>query len=417
MITLAAYTDTKIYTLHPQGLKLSKRFEHDLYSYVASDVQLTLFDAKELYDDVLNGTTIWIVITYKSDTQEHCLFFGYIQPESAVYEPEKDEYSITALHCSKKIMEIASSQYVLPSLYWGRVRSLSAPYSFDAVGNNNLSHLTLPLSSEYPEIDVVLEKATCENSLDDGSPVCDAYCAYLQQGYTVRQHWIDFSKHYNLLWYVADQPGRFLVTWKRRDNDPTFHRGYDPYLIDYKESFEDAYYNAVLFPALVLITVTNQTSRTTNTLVLYLYCLYRNATVTLYSFHPYSFDLYEYLLLDWPFSRLQNYLEVDARCFDLRIPADVYRNTFTNSRALPFRTVKQFPYKPMNQLAETPLQYAQRKYARYIRPRKIYEVAYSTLILAAPEDEIVINGHNARIKEIEYDLEHETTTITAEQYL
>ncbi|MBP8975111.1 MAG: hypothetical protein KBG83_00185 [Bacteroidetes bacterium] len=405
---MAVHSKDKIYTLNPKNIKLHYRCEEAEFVYVASDLKLELLNAGELYADVCSGKEIYISVSI-DDT---AIFAGTLQHQDAHYDPETEEYTITAVHISKKWIEEAKTWQVMPgNMKVNKPTSTGYEYRFDSLTGQNLFHL---VGFNFSNCNIYLP-AHIENSLDEGTDSRE-YLEFECGDYNLRQHWIDFSKHYNLLmsfWnnYLGECRLEFI---QREALSSTIHRGCDSFLTDYKETFSDPQYASIIFPAYTLVVI-NMNNRD-YTFDLNYYCLFDGNKITLYTFHRHPFNLYDYVYMQPEMIDLSEFLEAPENCLDLRAPLEVYRKAFQN-RIVPFRSIPQFKNVTDQYLPETHFNYAQRRYGRYIRPYKQVEANYSELIVCNPYEQMAINGNNMIISEIEYDLKNEETKITGKQYL
>ena len=148
MITVSLYSATKIYSAKIKGLKLKRRYEEAEYAFVAPDVELTMLEAQEIFDDVFAGEEIFIVIERDNNKR----FRGILQSDGKTYDPETEEYGITAIHQIKKIFNQASGKSATSWLKLSNYKYFERPI---AQWPNELFYLATVGSFEFLNYHVV----------------------------------------------------------------------------------------------------------------------------------------------------------------------------------------------------------------------------------------------------------------------
>jgi hypothetical protein len=399
MIAIATYSDLRTFQLKPRSLKLTRRYEENEYALVAGDIDISAVDAADIYAAVTSGEEVSIVINdVPASGPEICKFRGTIQSEGADYDPEKEEYSFTALHVAKKIFDAAKQPLID-----------AQKYALDLVLSNYLHNGQICAVNLTPSD---FEFASNDPGYNgNNNPSDSGYASYgfivNNPDYTVRDYWFDFAKHYRAILSVSndlDDSSKLnrLDVLSRQILPNIIRSGYDEAIASYKETSKNPQYDCVLFPCRVKIG-----SEYYNC-----YAFYTSSGV--------SMDVIGKVRriesrLDNHFSLrgVQSGIKVTVpdNCLDLRVPSGMYGDSYP--AVFPFQSIPFFQFSLGYEAINEPIEdYCKRHFYRLVSPYMELEVLYSNLLNVNPFETIVVRGRNALMMEIEDDLADETSKIT-----
>lgn len=398
MITMSIYSKTRTFLLEPQEFKLTRRYEEDNHVFVAGDIKIDAVDAQDIYDAVTSGDEVSIVVhDVPAVGSPVCKFRGMFQSEGSAYDPETENYSLQALHISKKVFEAAKNELEISpcGINTAGVYLKAAIPAFDFVQNNELHTLRgiyNPTPFYYP-CSITLNKNQISNANTKGKEN-DFYYDFLQMkmDYSLRDYWLDYAKHYRVVLFVQndlDANGIPVLNVVSRASLATIlHIGYDDLIAGYSEDVKSPQYKTVIFP--------------------YKYML---GTSTHYVIGVYSAS--GLLPYDFPYSLPP---EID-NALDLRVPSGIYDMTGTE---FPFSSIPTFRAQIIagvfEYIGERPDQYAARVFDPLVLPYKEITVLYSQFLPVNPCEKISVKGKNVLIAEIEDDFMNETTQVIGSVY-
>ncbi len=359
MIQLLAYTNNpgEIIPLQAAQIKLLRRYEEKEYAFVASDLKLELVNALEIYNRLTSGEEITVLVK-----KEETIFFrGYLQREGTSWNPEKQIFSITAIHIGKKIFQILEQQKYYAHVY---NPDYSLELNFQEWVNFNVG-----------TIGIDLEK------------------------YTMRQRIIDFAKYSNSVGYVKNNLSPFsylspVVAIEKRGGQTI--TADDSMLFQYEEEQQNANYNAVLFPANIVV----------ETELFPTLLFYHNNNINACILQQ-DEEIFKKIGVPYTIVQLNDEIIIPENTLDMRVPADAY--TKTHTFAFTTRPVI-FHYKN-NQWVNNPLNYAQQNYGAFVNPYRKLTLGFRQIIQAQPCQKLVAMGLNLYITEIEDDLVNQTSTV------
>ena len=368
MISVCAFTDSRTFAVKPQKLTITRRYENSDYAFVASDLTLDCSDAGDLYDAVIAGEDVTLVV-YRDLIQK---FLGTFQAEGTSYDADKDVYSFTVLHVIKKLFDAAKNQ-----MEWDSAKNIPNPPMFDLVQEN---FLPSPVG-----VQIRLDPngfAFAQRGWDVNQSRAFGDFLEQNQSYTYRDHWIDFAKHYRSVMYADDAfdaaSGLPVLNVVPRLTINKLHIGLDDLIAEYREAWNNPQYEAVVFP------LRGQEED-------YI-CVARK---------------------DGP-SIITSLDEVIDNALDLRVPSGMYADG-----EFPFNSIPAFgdlafsssnPNWFMNSVGLA--MYCNNNFKSLLNPYKEIEVLYRELIDVNPLEQIAVKGTNIQIVEIEDDLMNETTKVT-----
>lgn len=368
MISVCAFTETKVFPVRPQKLTITRRYEDSDYAFVASDLQFDCDDAADLYDAVIAGDDVTLVV-YRDLTQK---FLGTFQAEATSYDADKDTYSFTVLHIIKKIFDQAKNQ-----MEWDGVKNILNPFMFDLV---QMDYLPSPLG-----VQIRLDPnnfAFAQKSWDSNQSYAFGEFLKANQNYSFRDHWIDFAKHYRCIMYADDVfdavSGLPVLNVVPRLSISKLTIGHDDLIADYKETENGPQYDAVIFP----LKAGDQN---------YIYVARKGGAGMM-------------TVLD----------QAIDNALDLRVPPDMYADG-----VFPFSSIPNFG--DLSLLSSNPNwfmnsvglgMYCNNNFGSLLKPYKEIEVLYREPVNVNPLESIAVKGGNIQINEIEDDLMNETTKVT-----
>jgi|GEM_PF-4049509 len=371
MISISAFTQDRVFIVRPKELKLTRRYEEEQYAFVAGDVKLQCVDAQELYAAVTASEKV----SFVAFRDQICIFRGTFQAEGTSFDPEKMEYSFTAVHVAKKIFD-------------------------------NLKSLKLITDSSFRHSYGSSDHEWNGNGLD----VLLVFAQQLShENYFGRNFWIDLAKHVRGVLNVSNDlvsglPQLQLLS--RKKIGATLHIGYDELIAGYKEEQKNPNYNAVLFPCYTTIAGIKKPS----------FVLYSKDGLKVLRWHEQYIapaDVYGVFIEHIPEG---TEIVVPDNCLDLRVPAGLFSKTITSEH--PYTYLPNFQYSfALSQWTEHPLQYCKRYFYKEVNPYKEVEVLYRELLPLNPLEKIAVQGVNVQITEIEDDLVNETTKIIGGKFV
>jgi hypothetical protein len=463
MIQLSTYSKTCTFALQPKALTLTRRYEEDQYAFVAGDVKIDAMDAEELYQAIKDGDEVSLIIKDTPSVGDPiCKFRGTFQSDGSGYDPETEQYTFTVLHHSKKIFEkakdilettpngityyskgvnvctlvlgnflgtissqermraltgskndwcIRSDQPANPIWFitgddpkldanWTPIPSAAIP-QFDLVVNNSLH---TDMSSSWFPCKVLLDKTQIEFA-NTKAIVDSAYFEFIHknQDYSLRDYWLDFSKHYRLVLFIPEELDAvtglpILNVVSRAVLAKTVHTGYDDLIASYSEEVKSPQYNAVIFPFKVM----------QGSFVNYNYGEFRDG-----------------VLFSYPFPGFASQVNTE-NALDLRVPAGMYKTSKSDIEKVVVDIISHDPnYFPLKSIPTFKMvtdqngvssipdldEYLQRVIAPLASPYTEATILYSQRLPVNPCETIVVRGVNIPIAEIEDDLVNETTKI------
>lgn len=218
----ASFTPLKIYDVNVNAVKLVRRYENKNYEFVASDVELTAYDAEELRTDLLKGEEIYFTI---QDNADQYLFRGIFEAKGSKWNAETEEYTFVCIHISKKIFDAL------------RTETSTIPFA---------AEMDAPASTMKSEIDLLVN-GRFTDKYSTRSYIFDL-CKALQLTATVENNYVVSGHHGDMI------INKIKLLDRREIIARAPKTGFDDFVAEY--SFEDkkADYDYVLIPIAVSFT-------------------------------------------------------------------------------------------------------------------------------------------------------------------
>lgn len=395
MTEILAHTAAgQVYPMKIKAARLLRRYEDKEYSFLAGDLKLDCVDAGNLYRDVNAGVQVSVAVKEGATTR----FRGTVMRDGTGFDPESEVHSFPVIHQSKRIFEAAKAQLELnPS------QTKDGTFAFDYVSNSYLRAFLI--------CTVQLNRTDFEFAASGLGSGRDHYWAFLQEhtGYTTRDFWVDFAKHYRALLSVSDDPVPVLRVIPRRALTSVVHVGYDPLIAEYHEEMRDAQFQRVLFPAKVAI----YDAAGSQSLTLNCYVTYSPAGVVIDMIGslPFGITARQFPSATVNLRAVGGAVTVPDETLDLRVPNGMYGEVYPEKLPLDSVPLFKFMASSLTWSGESPLGYCGRHFASVVREFLEVNVLYSLPLPVRPQEQISVRGSNALIVEVEDDLVDETTRI------
>jgi len=397
MIYVSAFTKDKIFPVQPKDLKLTRRYEEEEYSFVASDIKLECTDAKDIHDAVTAGEEV----KFTAFQDDECKFRGIFTNEGAGFNPETEIYPFSVVHQSKQLFTAAKEIKLDDGNGNKKIQAFDSIAGDDDLRQGNLCNIAL----------IRNDLEFWQSGSDDG-----VFGKFLTDNpnYSLRDFWIDFAKHYRCILFCDNNLIEGLPTLHcvPRRLYTKLHIGYDDLIADYNEENHDAQYIGVFIPCyLQLVAVGN-----VKTYPAFLDYTADGVTVRIASNGGGDFVLPPNIRIDN--IATGSTIELQNGYLDLRCPSGLYSNVNDNH---PLKgSIPRFQYyqSPGGNywITENPLEYAQRLFYTAVHPYKDVSASYSELLAVNPHENISVNGNNVLIHEIEDDLMNEATKIIGKAF-